>query len=250
MSTPTLLPFARHELIPPGSNDPTIVPVGNVFHVAVSESADLHDYFSGPSGGIESHGYIRRDGSVIQYRTLDREADAQAAGNSFTYQGKLCGFLSWETQGMGPGEWTPDQVATIRRIMQWTHDHLGTPLGQAPAWNRPGNGYHSLFPEWNPNKHSCPGPDRIRQWPSIVNGKDALDMATPEEVAQAVQHTKLSNGGYIGWNIADTRERVARIEKALSALASGISPTVEAAVRDALTEATVQVDVNVNGVPK
>lgn len=176
MSLPRLLPFAKHELIPPGPNDPAITPIGNVFHVAVSESPDLHDYFNGPSGGIESHGYIRRDGSVIQYRTLDREADAQFSGNSFTYNGRLCGFLSWETQGGALGEWTPEQVATIRRIMQFTHDEGGIPLGQAPAWNRPGNGYHSLFAEWNPNNHSCPGPDRIRQWPSVLI-KENPDMA-------------------------------------------------------------------------
>ena len=168
MSLPTLLPFAIQRLIPPGANDPTIVPVGNIFHVAVSESSSLHDFFAERSGGIESHGYIRRDGTVEQYRTLDREADAQADGNSFTFDGKLCGFLSWETQGMGPGDWTPAQVATIKRIILWTHANLGTPLGQAPAWNRPGNGYHSLFDQWNPNKHSCPGPDRIGQWPSIL----------------------------------------------------------------------------------
>lgn len=168
MTLPALLPFAKHELIPPGSNDPTITAIGNVFHVAVSESSDLHDYFDGPSGGIESHGYIRRDGTVIQYRTLDREADAQAAGNSFSYGGKRCGFLSWETQGGGLGQWTPEQVATIKRIMKFTHDEGGIPLKQAPAWNRPGNGYHSLFREWNPNAHSCPGPDRIKQWPKII----------------------------------------------------------------------------------
>lgn len=245
MTRATLLPFAAHELIPPGSNDPQIVPIGNVFHVAVSESSDLHDYFNGPSGGIESHGYIRRDGTVVQYRALDREADAQAAGNSFMRGGKRCGLLSWETQGMGPGEWTPEQVATIRRIMQWTHDEWGIPLRQAPAWNEPGNGYHSLFGEWNPNKHTCPGPDRIRQWPTIINGED--DMPTAAEVAKATIHTKLGNGGYVGWNILDTHERVARLEKALSALAAGISPTVKAAVEEALTDAVVSVDVNVNG---
>lgn len=243
MSTPTLLPFAIHRLIPPGKNDPTIVPVGNAFHVAVSESRSLHDYFDGPSGGIESHGYIRRDGTVEQYRTLDREADAQAAGNSFTYQGKRCGFLSWETQGMGSGEWTPEQVATIRRIMQWTHDHLGTPLGQAPAWNRPGNGYHSLFAEWNPNGHSCPGPDRIRQWPGIINGED--DMATAQEVW--AEQIKAGGDRHAAVLLAQTWQLTRALSAAVEALAAGINPTVQEAVKAALADATVNVDVNVNG---
>jgi hypothetical protein len=198
MSLPTLLPFAKHELIPPGKNDPPITPIGNIFHVAVSEAPDLHDYFNGPSGGIESHGYIRRDGTVIQYRTLDREADAQFAGNSFTYNGKLCGFLSWETQGMGVGEWTPEQVATIERIIQWTHVEGGIPLGQAPAWNRPGNGYHSLFKEWNANNHSCPGPDRIRQWPSILKevstmGKPMTRGVNVDAAIAAIRHAIAAN---------------------------------------------------------
>lgn len=183
MTLPALLPFAKHELIPPGANDPAITAIGNIFHVAVSESPDLHDFFDGPSGGIESHGYIRRDGSVIQYRTLDREADAQGAGNSFTFGGKRCGFLSWETQGGGLGQWTPEQVATIKRIMRWTHDNGDIPLQQAPAWNRPGNGYHSLFAEWNPNKHSCPGPDRIKQWPSIL--KEVAVTLPPTRITRA-----------------------------------------------------------------
>lgn len=41
--------------------------------------------------------------------------------------------------------------------------------------------------------------------------------------------------------------RGARIERALAALAAGISPAVEAAVKDALADAVVSVDVNVNG---
>ena len=40
---------------------------GDVFHVAVSEAKSLHDFFMN-NGGIESTGYIRRDGTIEQYR--------------------------------------------------------------------------------------------------------------------------------------------------------------------------------------
>lgn len=235
MTFPTLLPFAIHKLIAPGSSDPTIFPIGNVFHVAVSEASSLHDFFDGPSGGIESHGYIRRDGTVEQYRTLDREADAQAAGNSFTFDGKRCGFLSWETQGMGDGEWTPEQVATIKRIMQFTHDEIGVPLIQAPAWNRPGNGYHSLFPEWNPNAHSCPGPDRIKQWPNIINPEDDM---TPEDLLNF--KLPAADNQTVRAVLVTEYNRGARLEAALAAIAAGLGPTVEAAVKKVLVN-----DINV-----
>lgn len=169
-----LLPFATSHLIQPGSNDPRIdVVVGSVFHVAVSEAYSLYDFFRGPSGGIESHGYIRRDGSVEQYRDGSWEADAQNAGNSWWVGNKRYGFHSWETQGMGKGKWTNAQLATIKRIIMWEHQKYGYPLQVAkspqPAkLSQGGIGYHSLYKAWNPSIHSCPGPDRIKQFNDII----------------------------------------------------------------------------------
>lgn len=67
-----------------------------------------------------------------------------------------------------------------------------------------------------------------------------------EKIANAIRREKLGNDGNLGWNIADTRERLVRVEAALALLAAGIDPTVEAAVREALADAVVNVDVNVN----
>jgi len=161
------LPNVIRKPIPQTSTDPIIVPVGDVFHVAVSEAESLHDFFSN-DGGIESTGYIRRDGTIEQYRPLNVECDAQNDGNSWVTGGVRYGYNSWETQGMGEGEWTPEQVASIQRIIAWKHDHYGTPLRLTPGWNQPGTGYHCLFPEWNRNAHSCPGPDRVRQFNNVI----------------------------------------------------------------------------------
>jgi hypothetical protein len=72
---------------------------------------------------------------------------------------------------------------------------------------------------------------------------------TPDEIdaiAKAVARYKLGNGGYVGWNVADTRERLVRVEAAVTALAAGISPAVEAAVKEALAAGVVDVDVTVH----
>lgn len=162
------IPGARQEPIPKTTSDPYIIPVGDIFHVCVCESPDLHDFFS-HDGGIESTGYILRDGTVIQFRPLNVECDAQFDGNSWIgNDGKRYGFNSWETQGMATGEWTPQQIASMKNIMSFKHDHWGNPLRQAPAWNAPGMGYHALFSRWNKTAHSCPGPDRIAQWKRVI----------------------------------------------------------------------------------
>lgn len=162
------IPGAIQEPIPQTSTDPDIIPVGDIFHVAVSEATDLHDFFE-HDGGIESTGYILRDGTIKQYRPLTVECDAQFDGNSWIgADGKRYGFNSWETQGGATGEWTPEQVASIQFIIRHKHDHWGVPYRQAPAWNAPGFGYHALFFRWNKTNHSCPGPDRIAQWKRVI----------------------------------------------------------------------------------
>lgn len=162
------IPGAVQKPIPQTSTDPDIVPVGAVFHVAVSEAESLHDFFSGPSGGVESTGYIRRDGTIEQYRPLTVECDAQFDGNSWIENGRRLGLTSWETQGMGEGEWTDAQIASIKKIIDFHRDQWGVPSRVCPGPTTAGFGYHALFDAWNHNHHSCPGPDRIAQFKRVI----------------------------------------------------------------------------------
>lgn len=159
-----LYPKAIKKLIPPGPNDPRIQPVGMIFHVAVSMADSLHDYFDGPSGGIESHFYVRLDGTVEQYRDTLWEADAQSKGNSFWRDGARKGYISVETEGMGRGQWTPAQMKSLTDLGRWAQKTHKFKKQKCTAWNSDGYGYHAMFGPWNPNNHSCPGPDRIVQF--------------------------------------------------------------------------------------
>jgi hypothetical protein len=151
------------------SRDPIIDPApGDIFHIAVSESASLFDFFKGLPSGVESTGYIRRDGKFEQYRPLNVECDANGDGNSFAFNGHRGGFNSWETQGGEFGEWSDKQIETIKFIIRFKHDNYGTPLRLAPDWNKAGFGYHRLHNEWNKNGHSCPGPDRVKQFNRVI----------------------------------------------------------------------------------
>jgi hypothetical protein len=174
---------AIKKLIPPGPNDPPITPRVVVLHVAVSESASLYDYFNGPSGGVESHFYIRRDGTTEQYRDTSLQADANTDANGFA--------ISIETQGLERGEWTAQQLAAIKALLLWCNDVHDIPLQVPTAWNGSGVGYHTLFPgAWDKRGASCPGPDRKAQFvnvlvPWMATGEE--DEVTPEDIEKIAQ---------------------------------------------------------------
>jgi hypothetical protein len=187
-----LYPPARPALIAPGSNDPRIQPVGVILHVAATNARSLHDYFDGPSGGIESHLYLRRDGTWEQYRDLEHEADANYKGNSWITGAHRNGFISVETQGLGSGEWTDEQLREIRTFLLWASAEFSFPLRRSPSMQpaspaKGGVGYHTMYAGWSnvPGK-VCPGPNRIKQFDNVLVPwmKDPEeDNVTPADIA-------------------------------------------------------------------
>jgi hypothetical protein len=157
-----LIPFAEKQLIKPGVNDPRIEARIGILHVDGGNAYNLHDFFEGRSGGIESHTHIPKDGHLFQYRDTDWQADANYKANDFA--------ISVETQGYAAGEWTPQQIAMIKRLMLWCVTAHGIPLRKVTSWNDPrgGWGFHIQFPQWHPVAKSCPGPDRIRQFNNVL----------------------------------------------------------------------------------
>lgn len=153
---------------------------GIVLHVAASEAASLHGWFSNPSARASSHFYVRRDGTVEQYVSLADRSWAQQHGNDR--------LISIETQGMGSGEWTAAQVASLARLCKELAAEYGFPLRQMTSSKvtEKGIGYHALGVAitaeqlkkgvsqtggelWSSARGKvCPGPDRIKQVPSII----------------------------------------------------------------------------------
>jgi len=165
-------PFAYWRPIP-SKTDPVIEPIGVILHVDGGNARSLYHWFNGPSGGIESHFHVDRDGHTEQYRDTNQEADANYLGNSFFRNGKRVGFISVETQGYAHGEWTDAQLESIKRILTWVADtHPLVELREAPAWNEPGVGYHVMWGApgaWtNASGKVCPGPDRINQFYDVI----------------------------------------------------------------------------------
>lgn len=156
-----LMPGVTHKLIPPGVNDPPIVPIIAILHVAVSKAESLYEFFRFRSGGIESHFYINWRGKIEQYRNIFWEADANFRANSMA--------VSIETAGFGPGWWNPLQKKAIKEVLLWLNDETngGIPLRVCPSAFEPGVGYHVQFGSpgpWTPVAKSCPGGNRIKQF--------------------------------------------------------------------------------------
>lgn len=161
--TKGIYPAAKQLLIPPGENDPAIVPRIAVLHVDAGNATSLYTFFRDRSGGIESHFFVRKDGVVEQYRNIFRQADANLDANNFA--------VSIETQGFGAGEWNDAQLTAIKALLQWLHTEAGIPLIRCSAWDGKGVGYHVMFGapgHWTPVSKTCPGPDRVKQFDSVL----------------------------------------------------------------------------------
>jgi len=182
-------------------------------HVAVSEASSLHGYFN-KSGIPDSHFYVRRDGTVEQYVDTAYQAFADLEGNDAT--------LSVETQGMGPGTWTPEQRETLARLYAWavkthgiarkmaTSSKIGTE-SKGLSWHRLGcDGNFPSLPSILAGRTQrgggmhyskslgkvCPGDDRIKQIPSICARAEAIlgfvdKPTTPSEETPEMDTSKL-----------------------------------------------------------
>ena len=161
-------PKAVQKRIRAGENDPPIVPALAILHVAVSLTDSLFGWFNGPSGGIESHFYVRKDGTVEQYRSVNREADANLGANSYTVDGVRYGAVSIETAGLAGGWWNRKQKDAITALLLWLHTEHGIRLepvsGPFPTKFTGGVSFHSRFRQWSPAVKTCPGVNRIIQY--------------------------------------------------------------------------------------
>lgn len=158
-----LCPFAKHMLIRPDANDPRIKPRLVIYHVDAGNASSLYNLFldnQRPGGSkVEAHFFVKKNGDIEQYRDIYFQADANVAANDFA--------VSIETQGLGTGEWTPEQVASLQHLTLWLHMEAGIPIHKCQSATGDGVGYHRMFDSWNPNKHSCPGDDRVKQFERV-----------------------------------------------------------------------------------
>jgi hypothetical protein len=109
-----------------------------------------------------------RDGVLFQWQLLTREADAQFGANPFATS------IECSDGGHAGVPFTAKQVEASIELGVWWCEQTGNPAEPAQSWNGRGFGYHSMFVQWNTDKHDCPTKARISQlrneiWPEIAH---------------------------------------------------------------------------------
>jgi hypothetical protein len=165
-----LCPFAIQWVLYPEANDRReLYPTCSVAHTAVSSAHgdELGRYFDREDINVESHFYIDEQGLIWQFMPVNRQAWAQFDGNSYCVS-----YETWDDADPENTPWNPAQLASITRLLLWLNTEWGIPTSIAtlsPSGKQHiGAGYHSLFPSWNRERHSCPGTPRIAQFHSSV----------------------------------------------------------------------------------
>lgn len=171
-----IYPGAIRKLIPRHNRIRSGGQVRMNLHVAVSEAASLHGYFSGV--GVCSHFYVRKDGTVEQYIDTAYKSSADLEGNSST--------ISVETQGglrnAQSEPWTQAQLVALAGLFAWAVKTHGIPARLArdsrPGESSKGLSWHRLgIDPWrvsggmkysNSRGKVCPGDAKIAQIPTIL----------------------------------------------------------------------------------
>jgi len=182
------IPFAADHNIPPGPNDPRIIPRIIVIHTMAGFIEGAEARFK--STGLEAHFGFALDGRLWQWRDTDWQADAQGEGNGY------CISLEFEDAGDCMRPFSSSQVANFDRVCRVLMAHYNIPARLVRATSERGFGYHRQFHSWNPNNHACPCDTRqdalIRDLIPALALPGEEDM-TREELLQVVRGDDFRN---------------------------------------------------------
>lgn len=274
----------RMELQPESDAQPAIRPTQFIVHsIAAPWTRErIYEYWR-DSTNLESHFGQSYDGSIAQYVGTETRADASYLANR---RPDGTGAVSIETASnlQHTDPWTDAQVEGLIRLGVWLHWQHGIPLRICRTADDPGYGYHRLHSAWAVSGTACPGDARVRQFREVVfpgivaratgqQPPEEDNMPTAAEVAQAVwSHTEtgpagskpVRTGAVMGW-MDTVHNNHANALKALDVKVSALTATVNtlakvigdglddvntdqvvAAVRAAIAEAVIDVDVTVD----
>lgn len=277
-------PKAVRKVLPRNAEQPKITPRSVVLHTAVSNGTSLFSFFNGRSAGVESHFYVREDGTVEQYIDTDVRADAQLDGNPYAVS-----IETWDGAGrVWDGRvtadipaWNAKQLGALAELLAWICTTHRIPFQKCTAYDGYGIGWHAQFtgprPSWN-QTHACPGARRIGQVPALIAAAKAA-ATSPEEQDMALTDSDLdkvraivrdevrylvkpgpaaqriagdytdeliANGTTVAAYAVGADARTRALVKAVQSLSVGLGPGVELAVRSALADGLVDVDVTVH----
>lgn len=272
----------KMELQPESDAQPAIRPTQLIMHsiAAPWTARRMYEYWR-DSTTLDSHFGLGFDGDLGQYIGTETRADANYLANR---RPDGTGAVSIETASnlKHTDPWTPEQIEALIRLGVWMHQQHSIPLRICRTASDPGFGYHRLHPEWSTDGTACPGDARVAQFNTVVfpgivaraTGQTTEEDDMPltdddaKKVASAVwgqtfqsptdpQGTPRSAATFLRW--ADVRHQremtqLAALSASVEALAKLVGQDVDTeqvvtAVRQAIADAVIKVDVDVTGTP-
>jgi hypothetical protein len=163
-----LYPEAKLRLLPENQTQARIAPRVAILHSVGGASSPYQHFLNGSD--LESTFGVLWDGTVEQYVDTIVRADANYKANPFA--------ISIETVNSphhggrwDDDPWSPEQVASITRLLHWICKTHGIPARRVERWDGSGIGWHIQFGTpgwWTPVAKACPGRRRIQQFNQII----------------------------------------------------------------------------------
>lgn len=179
-------PFAIHKPLSENHTQGGITPRAIILHTAVSNADSLFNFFQN-SSDLESHFYVRDDGTIEQYMDTGIRADANKNANDFA--------VSIETWDGGTIRlWTTAQMNALVRLCDWLCRTHNIPRVRIPNAYGAGIGWHVQFGApgpWTPVSKACPGGPRIEQVKNVIIPRVASGQIEERDM-DATQDAKLT----------------------------------------------------------
>lgn len=268
-----IYPAAQWRPLAANVKQPRMTPRVAILHTAVDApgNTDLWGWFT--QSGLEAHFFVHNDGTVTQYMDTGVVAEANYKANGFA--------ISIETEDDGNPRatpWNTRQLAAIVALLDWVCTTHKIPRRQADRWDGSGIGWHSMWglntkanpgvnPWTNQLGKDCPTAPRIAQVPGVIaalnqpNLREDDDMNTEQNNALSELWSTVVSGkkkdsqinrdlGYVRTTLlAEITGLRAAVEKLAGAVAGDdlTADQLKQAVKDAIAESVVKVDVSVAG---
>lgn len=157
-------PRARKlELQPESDAQAAIAPTQFILHsIAAPWTVQrIYEYWR-DSTNLESHFGLAYDGDLGQFIGTQTRADANMYANVRAVS------VETASNDQHTDPWTDAQVEKLIDLGVWLNQTHGIPAKIPGAWDQPGMGFHSMFPQWSDGGTACPGDARRAQFRNFI----------------------------------------------------------------------------------
>lgn len=152
-------PGAIWRPLPENATEPRIRPTQVIVHTMWGTLWGTDGWFRRSDVLSETHFGIDFGGAILQWMDTERQADGNYLAND-----RAISIETEDNRKIVP--WSDPQLDSLAELITWCAQSHDIPALLAPDWNRPGMGWHVMFPDhWTTVRgKTCPGGPRINQF--------------------------------------------------------------------------------------